>query len=142
MASSTKPLRGSFSSVYPTSFWGLRYFFFILSFWLIFFAGNWSFSFSLFQKYAILLTVIIMKKRGWILYPYSIFHAKIVDGFVLHRFINNPALRYHNLIFWHGQRINRKVLVFFSARLWIKRLLKISSMATIAITKWLGFTCH
>jgi len=32
-----------------------------------------------------------MKKREWILYPYSIFHAKIVDGFVHPRFINNPA---------------------------------------------------
>ena len=29
-----------------------------------------------------LLTVIIMKKRGWILYPFSIFHAKITFGFV------------------------------------------------------------
>ena len=57
----TKPLRGSFSSVFPTSFWGLRYIFFIMSFWLVFFAGNWSFSFSLFQEYAMLLTVIIMK---------------------------------------------------------------------------------
>lgn len=46
-----------------------------------------------------LLTVIIMKKRGWILYPYSIFHAKIVDGFVHHRFINNPAAEYLNMIF-------------------------------------------
>ena len=45
-------------------------------------AGNWIFSFSLFKEYAMLLTVIILKKRGWILYPYSIFHAKIIDGFV------------------------------------------------------------
>ncbi len=39
------------------------------------------------------------EKRKWILYPYSIFHAKIVDGFVHQRFINNPALGYLNLIF-------------------------------------------
>jgi hypothetical protein len=39
-----------------------------------------------------------MKKRGWILYPYSIFHAKIVRRLRSSRFINNPALKYHNLI--------------------------------------------
>ena len=121
----TKPLRGSFSSVFPTSFWGLRYIFFIMSFWLIFFAGDWSFSFSLFQEYAMLLTVIIMKKRGWILYPLCIFHAKIINGFVHPRFINNPALRSHNLIFRHGQRLIAKFWLFFSAGLWIKRLLDI-----------------
>ena len=40
-----------------------------------------------------------MKKRGWILYPYNIFHAKAIDGFVHLRFINNPAPEYLNLIF-------------------------------------------
>ncbi len=46
-----------------------------------------------------LLIVIIMKKRKSILYPYSIFHAKIIDGFVHPRFINNPAPGFLNLIF-------------------------------------------
>jgi len=46
-----------------------------------------------------LLTVIKMKKRGWILYQHSTFHAKIVDGFVHQRFIINPAPEYLNLIF-------------------------------------------
>jgi len=45
-----------------------------------------------------LLTVIIMKKRGSILYPFSTFHAKIIRGVVHRRFINNPAPEYLNLI--------------------------------------------
>ena len=43
--------------------------------------------------------VLAMQKRGWILYPYTTFHAKIVDGFAHQRFINNPAPEYLHLIF-------------------------------------------
>jgi len=38
------------------------------------------------------------EKRKWILYPFSIFHAKVIGGIVHGRFINNPAAKYHNLI--------------------------------------------
>ena len=40
------------------------------------------FLFFFYQKCAILPTVIILKKRKWILYPYSIFHAKIWASFI------------------------------------------------------------
>ena len=32
-----------------------------------------------------------MKKRKWILYPYSTFHARMIGGFVHLCFINNPT---------------------------------------------------
>ena len=80
-------VRNRFAVALPQFFphlWGLRYIFFIVIFFLIFFAGNWNFGFFFFWEYAMLSIVIIMKKRGWILYPYSIFHAKITCGFVHH----------------------------------------------------------
>jgi len=67
----------------------------------------------LYLEYAILPTVIIMKKRGWILYPYSIFHAKIVDGFAHDGFIHNPAAKYHHLIIWYCQSLIVKFWLFF-----------------------------
>ena len=45
-------------------------------------------------KYVMVVTVITMKNRKWILYPYSIFHARMIGGFVHHSFINNPATIY------------------------------------------------
>ena len=41
--------------------------------------------------------VIIMKRRKWILYPYSIFHARMIGGFAHPCFINNPATNYLSL---------------------------------------------
>jgi len=48
-----------------------------------FFSNRVDFLFFLYQKYATLPTVIILKKRKWILNPYSIFHAKISASFIL-----------------------------------------------------------
>ena len=47
-----------------------------------FFWNHLNFLFFLYQKCAILPAVIIRKKRKWILYPYSIFHAKIWASFI------------------------------------------------------------
>ena len=47
-----------------------------------FFWNHLNFLFFLYQKCATLPTVIVLKKRKWILYPYSIFHAKIWASFI------------------------------------------------------------
>ena len=92
LARCTKPLRGSFS---PVSLTDLR---FIIVFKKIcnlqwkFSSGYWNFSFHFYQGYAILYAVIIIKKRKWILYPYSTFHARMIGGFVHLCFINNPLI--------------------------------------------------
>ncbi len=103
--------------------WGLRYIFFIVLFFLIFFVSNWNFGFFFFWEYAMLPIVIILKKRGWILYPYSIFHAKIACGFVHHVLSIIPGTEISPLICWYGQNLILKVLAFSLTGLWIKLLL-------------------
>ena len=85
-----------------------------------------------------------MKRKRWILYPYSIFHANTIGGFVHPRFINNPAAKDHNLIIWliiwYGQRLKAKHWSFFSAGLWIKHLLSIRKLRTSHFTIFLYIT--
>ncbi len=128
--------RNRFAVALPQFFphlWDLRYIFLIVLFFLIFFAINWNFGFFFYREYAMLPIVIIMKKRGWILYPYSIFHAKIACGFVHHVLSIIPGTDICHLIFWYGQNSILEVLAFSLAGLWIKLLLAIVNWRSLVI---------
>ncbi len=91
-----KPLRGSFR---PVSKQDLRLKIFLEKGYLMVksFCENRNFAFPHFSIYAMLCTVITMKNRKWILYPYSIIHASLSCGFSLICFIYNPASKNHKL---------------------------------------------
>jgi len=90
---STKPLRGSLFEALQR-LWIIGLIFLFLSFFYNHPADHQILSFIFNPGYAIFVIVIIMKIRKAILYPYSMFCAKMNGGIVLMSFINNPATNY------------------------------------------------